>query len=591
MPAVKITETVLRDGHQSLIATRMRTEDMLPICKELDNIGFGSLEVWGGATFDSCLRFLKEDPWQRLKDLRKALPNTPLSMLLRGQNLVGYRHYADDVVTEFVRKTADNGIDIFRVFDALNDLRNLESSIKAVKASGKHAQGTICYTTSPFHSIDQFVAQAVALAEMGSDSIVVKDMAGLLTPSVSAELFAALSDAVNLPLQLHSHATAGLAAMCQLKAIENGCGTIDTAISAFAEGSSHPTTESMVAALRGTEYDTGLDLEKLQAIGFYFNEVRKKYHQYESEFTGIDTRVQVNQVPGGMLSNLAHQLKGQGALNRMNEVLDEIPRVRKDLGYPPLVTPSSQIVGTQAVMNVMTGERYLNFTSEVKLYMQGRYGKAPAPVDEAVQKKATGGENIITHRPADDIAPELEKARKEYADYVKSEEDLLIAIMFPEVGCDFLKQREAGTLEPEELLPIAAQQAAAPSIFDINLNGQTHHVVVSRDKANRQLIQIEVDGTESEVEILLDGETSLSATSRPRPEGPGDVTSSMPATVIELLVKEGDHIEQGAALCIIEAMKMESEISAPHSGTVTTLYIAKGDQIAPNETLIKIENE
>ncbi len=590
MPVVKITETVLRDGHQSLIATRMRTEDMLPVCKELDDIGFGSLEVWGGATFDSCLRFLKEDPWERLKLLRQALPNTPLQMLLRGQNLVGYRHYADDVVEAFVKKSADNGIDIFRIFDALNDLRNIETSIKAVKAAGKHAQGTICYTTSPVHTIEQFVDQAIALEAMGSDSIVVKDMAGLLTPTVSAELFSALHAKVNVPLHLHCHATAGLAAMCHLKAIENGCTTIDTAISAFAEGSSHPTTESMVAALRGTENDTGLNLEKLQTIGFYFNEVRKKYHQYESEFTGVDTRVQVNQVPGGMLSNLAHQLKGQGALNRMNEVLDEIPRVRKDLGYPPLVTPSSQIVGTQAVMNVMTGERYLNFTNEVKLYMQGRYGQAPAQVNPEVQKKATEGEVIITHRPADDIAPEMEKAKQQYAEFIKSDEDLLIAIMFPEVGCDFLKQREAGTLEPEELLPIPGHQAAAPSEFSINLNGQIHHVIVSRDKTNSQMIQIEVDGTSSDVEVYTNGESSQTHSSRPRPEGSGDVTSSMPATVIEVLVSEGDVVEKGSALCIIEAMKMESEITAPINGKITKLYVEKGEQIAPNETLFKIED-
>ena len=377
MPKVHITETVLRDGHQSLIATRMRTEDMLPVCKLLDQVGYWSLEVWGGATFDACARFLKEDPWERLKQLRQALPNTRLQMLLRGQNLVGYRHYSDDVVKVFVQKAADNGIDVFRIFDALNDLRNLETSIKAVKKAGKHAQGAISYTTSPVHGIEGFVNDAIKLQEMGCDSITIKDMASLLTPTTASNLVEALSKDISIPLHIHSHATAGLASMSQLKAIEKGCLHIDTAISSFAEGASHPSTESMVAALHDSEFSTGLNLSQLQEIGFYFKEVRKKYHQFESEFTGQDTRVQVNQVPGGMISNLSNQLREQGELKRINEVLDEIPRVRKDLGYPPLVTPTSQIVGTQAVLNVMTGERYKTITNEVKNYLLGQYGKAP----------------------------------------------------------------------------------------------------------------------------------------------------------------------------------------------------------------------
>ncbi|MBF0125438.1 MAG: pyruvate carboxylase subunit B, partial [Magnetococcales bacterium] len=371
MSKVYITDTILRDAHQSLIATRMRTEDMLPACSQLDAIGYWSLEVWGGATFDSCLRFLKEDPWERLRVLRAALPNTRLQMLLRGQNLLGYRHYADDVVQAFVKRSAANGIDVFRIFDALNDLRNLRVAIDAVKACGKHAQGAISYTVSPVHSISGFVAQAQELASMGCDSIAIKDMAGLLTPMVTANLFRALRAAVSLPLHLHSHTTAGLAEMCHLKAIENGCSHIDTAVSAFAGGTSHVPTESMVAALRNTPYDTGLDLEALQVVGFHFLSVRKKYHQYESEYTGVDTRVQINQVPGGMISNLAQQLREQNSLKRMDDVLAEIPRVREDLGFPPLVTPTSQIVGSQAVFNVLAASRYQTITNEVKRYLQG----------------------------------------------------------------------------------------------------------------------------------------------------------------------------------------------------------------------------
>jgi pyruvate carboxylase subunit B len=398
MNQVHITDTVLRDAHQSLLATRMRTEDMLPICSKLDDVGYWSLEMWGGATFDACIRFLKEDPWERLRQLREALPNTRLQMLLRGQNLLGYRHYSDDVTRAFVKLSADNGIDVFRIFDALNDVRNLRVSIEAVKKAGKHAQGAISYTISPVHTVEQFVEMAKELRDMGCDSIAIKDMAGLLTPTATAELTKALVSALDVPVHLHSHATAGLASMCQIKAIENGCRHIDTAVSTLAGGTSHPPTESMVAALRDTEYDTKLNLETLQEIGFYFYEVRKKYHQFESEFTGLDTRVQVNQVPGGMISNLSNQLKEQGALEHMNEVLEEIPRVRKDLGYPPLVTPTSQIVGTQALLNVLSDTRYKSITNEVKLYLQGRYGKPPAEVNASVRQQAIGNEDVITCR-------------------------------------------------------------------------------------------------------------------------------------------------------------------------------------------------
>jgi pyruvate carboxylase subunit B len=483
---ISVTDTILRDAHQSLLATRMRTEDMLPICDKLDRVGYWSLEVWGGATFDACVRFLKEDPWERLRQLKAALPNTRLQMLLRGQNLLGYRHYSDDVVEAFVAKAAENGIDVFRIFDAMNDVRNLETAIRAVKKSGKHAQGTIAYTTSPVHTTEAFVEQARQMAAMGVDSIAIKDMAGLLTPYATGELVKALKAALpELDVVIHSHDTAGVASMCQLKAVENGADRIDTAISSMAWGTSHPGTESMVAALRGTPYDTGLDLELLQEIGLYFYAVRKKYHQFESEFTGVDTRVQVNQVPGGMISNLANQLKEQGALHRMDEVLAEIPKVRKDLGYPPLVTPTSQIVGTQAFFNVLAGERYKTITNEVKLYLQGRYGQAPAPVCERLRFMAIGSEEVIECRPADLLAPELDKLRKDIGGLAKSEEDVLTFAMFPDIGRKFLEEREAGTLQPEVLLPIpdgnvaAASVEGTPTEFVIDVHGESYRVDIT----------------------------------------------------------------------------------------------------------------
>lgn len=614
MPKVHITDTVLRDGHQSLIATRMRTEDMLPACKKLDDAGYWSLEVWGGATFDACVRFLKEDPWERLRALRKAIPNTRLQMLLRGQNLLGYRHYSDDVVETFVQKAADNGIDVFRIFDALNDIRNMETSIKAVKKAGKHAQGAISYTTSPVHSIKGFVAMAKQLESLGCDSIAIKDMASLLTPLVTAELVAALTDAVNVPIHLHSHATAGLSAMCQLKAIENGCRHIDTAISAFGEGASHPATESMVAALHGTKYDTGMDLTLLQDIGFYFKEVRKKYHQFESEFTGLDTRVQVNQVPGGMISNLSNQLKEQGELKRINEVLDEIPRVREDLGFPPLVTPTSQIVGTQAVLNVMTGKRYKTITNEVKNYFLGHYGKAPAKVNELIRNQAVGDEEVITCRPADLLQPEMKKLHVDVNGLAESDEDVLTYAMFPDIGRDFLEQRKAGTLTPEPLEPRIEDNVAvcgvAPDEFNVTMHGETYNIKITgsghKFQAQRPFY-LTVDGVPEEILVetlsevvtapagggvspgAFSGNTSTSGSKRPRATKPGDVTTSMPGTIVDILVIEGDSVNAGEGLFVTEAMKMETEVHAPIAGTIKAIHIKKGDTVNPDETLIEIE--
>jgi pyruvate carboxylase subunit B len=597
---ITVPDTILRDAHQSLIATRMRLDDMLPICDKLDQVGYWSLEVWGGATFDSCVRFLKEDPWERLRKLKAALPNTRLQMLLRGQNLLGYRHYSDDVVRAFVAKAAVNGIDVFRIFDAMNDVRNLRVSIEAVKAAGKHAQGTLSYTTSPVHTTAAFVEQAKTMAMMGVDSIAIKDMAGLLTPFATADLVKALKENVSLPVFIHSHDTAGMGAMCQLKGIEAGADHIDTAISSFAWGTSHPGTESMVAALKGSEYDTGLDLSLLQEIGLYFYGVRKKYHQFESEFTAVDTRVQVNQVPGGMMSNLANQLKEQGALHRINEVFAEIPKVREDLGFPPLVTPTSQIVGTQAVFNVLGGERYKTITNEVKLYLQGRYGQAPGTVNEQLRKQAIGSEDVIDVRPADLIPPELAKLRAEIGALAKSEEDVLTYAMFPDIGRKFLEERAAGTLVPEVLLPIpqpgdvaAAGGEGVPTEFVIDVHGESYRVDITgvgvKGDGKRHFF-LSIDGMPEEVVFEpLNQFVAGAGSQRKRATAPGDVSTSMPGNIVDVLVKEGDVVKQGQALLITEAMKMETEVQAPIAGTVKAVHVAKGDRVNPGEVLIEVE--
>ncbi|MCK7542813.1 sodium-extruding oxaloacetate decarboxylase subunit alpha [Marinobacter bryozoorum] len=595
---IEVTDVILRDAHQSLIATRMRTEDMLPICDKLDQVGYWSLEVWGGATFDACVRFLKEDPWERLRQLRKALPNTRLQMLLRGQNLLGYRHYADDVVEAFVQKAADNGIDVFRVFDALNDLRNLETAMTAVNKAGKHAQGTICYTTSPVHTPELFVTQAQELKAMGADSIAIKDMAGLLTPYATYELVKAIKSEVDLPLVVHSHATAGLAPMCQLKAIEAGADRIDTAISSFANGTSHPATESQVAALKDTEFDTGLDLELLSEIADYFREVRRKYQQFESEFTREDVSVQINQVPGGMMSNLANQLKEQNALDKIRDVFNEIPRVRADLGYPPLVTPTSQIVGTQAVYNVLAGQRYKTITNEVKRYLQGGYGHPPADVNTDIQKKAIGNESVNDGRPADLLSPELNKLRADIGNLATCEEDVLTYAMFPDLGREFLQQRRDGTLQPEELQPVENKGrdrmgAAVATEFRIDVHGETYEVAVTGVGASgpgKRKLYLSLDGMPQEVvfESLNEYDASGGGSGRKKATDPGHVTTTMPGNVVDVLVSEGDTVSAGQAVLITEAMKMESEIHTSVDGTVQAVHITKGDRITPGEVLIEI---
>ncbi|WP_129597413.1 oxaloacetate decarboxylase subunit alpha [Anaerophilus nitritogenes] len=446
MAKVKITETILRDAHQSLIATRMKTEDMLPILEKLDQVGYYSLEMWGGATFDTCLRFLNEDPWERLRIIRKKVKNTNLQMLLRGQNVLGYKHYADDVVIEFVKRAVYNGIDIIRIFDALNDVRNLKVAMESTKKEGAHAQATISYTISPVHTTDIYVNLAKEMEDMGADSICIKDMSGLLTPYYTYELVCALKNTVKVPLEIHSHTTSGLASMMYLKAIEAGVDIVDTAISPFAMGTSQPPTESLVATLQGTEYDTGLKLEHLNEIAQHFRPLREECLQsglMNTKVLGVDINTLIYQVPGGMLSNLVSQLKIQNALNKFEEVLQEVPRVREDLGYPPLVTPTSQIVGTQAVLNVITGQRYKMIPNEVKAYVRGMYGKSTVPIKKEIIEKIIGHGEVITCRPADLIDPELSKIKNEMKEYLEQEEDVLSYAMFPQVAMEFFKYRQA----------------------------------------------------------------------------------------------------------------------------------------------------
>lgn len=446
MAKVKITETVLRDGHQSLMATRMRTDEMLPILEVMDKVGYHSIEMWGGATFDACLRFLDEDPWERLRIIRSKLKNTKLQMLLRGQNILGYKNYADDVVEEFVRLSIKNGIDIIRIFDALNDLRNIETAVKATKKYGGHAQGTVVYTISPVHNIETYVKLATTIQDMGCDSLCIKDMSGILTPYYGYELIKELKKHIRIPIQLHTHFTSGMTDMTYLKAIEAGVDIIDTAISPFGLGTSQPPTEPMVATLQGTEFDTGLDLELLCEIADHFKKVKEKYMAegiLNPNVFNVDTNVLSYQVPGGMLSNLMSQLKQANAMDKYNEVLKEVPRVREDLGYPPLVTPSSQFVGTQSVFNVVSGIRYKMIPNEIKDYVRGKYGRPSVPISDEIKRTIIGDEEVITCRPADLIPPQLESVKKEMKEYYEQEEDVLSYALFPQVALNFFKNRQA----------------------------------------------------------------------------------------------------------------------------------------------------
>lgn len=455
MAKIKITETVLRDAHQSLLATRMKTEEMLPIAEKLDQIGYHSLEMWGGATFDASLRFLNEDPWERLRNIRKAIKNTKLQMLLRGQNILGYKHYADDVVTEFVKKSIYNGIDIVRIFDALNDIRNLETALKTTLEEGGHAQCTLSYTTSPAHNIEYYIKKASELESLGADSICIKDMSGILTPYVAFELITELKKAIKIPLQIHTHYTSGIASMTYLKAIEAGVDIVDTAISPLALGTSQPPTEPLVATLKDTPYDTGLDLEMLNEITEYFRPLRDKYLEtglINPKVLGVNPKTLIYQVPGGMLSNLISQLESQNRLDLFDEVLKEVPKVREDLGFPPLVTPTSQIVGTQSVFNVITGERYKMVPNEVKDYVKGLYGQPTVPIKDDIKQKIIGDEEVVSCRPADLIKPQLESIKKEMKEYLEQEEDVLTYALFPQVAMNFFKNRWAEKYKIETTL-------------------------------------------------------------------------------------------------------------------------------------------
>ena len=610
---VGVTELVLRDGHQSLIATRMRGDDMLPICEVLDNAGFWSLEVWGGATFDACVRYLREDPWERLRKLRQALPNSRLQMLLRGRNLLGYRPYADDVVDAFVARAAHNGIDVFRVFDAMNDFDNMRRALAAVKKSGKHAQGTVCFTESPVHNIPMLAKLGEDFAQAGCDSVAVKDMAGIMTPAACGSLVAALKKTTGgLPVHVHSHATSGLAAMCLMRAAEAGADVIDTAISAFAEGASHPATETMFAALAETPRPTNLKAESLPRIAKYFRQVRRKYWQFESDFTGVDPRVLRHHVPGGMISNLTSQLREQGALDKIGEVLEEIPRVRRDLGYPPLVTPTSQIVAAQAALNIVTGKRYASVTREVKNYFLGHYGRIPGEVDPEARKLAVGDAPLSDPAVGDE---EMERLKNEADGLAASQEDLLTYAMFPEIARIYLQERAAGQLKPEELAPnpkeggpaaaaaaAAAEAEKAPSEFRITVHGETHHVRVTGvglggDRAKARPFYMTLDDVPEEalVETLDVSDEEREARPvekipgvRPPATLPGHVSTAMPGAVLSIVAALGDAVRQGDPVLVIEAMKMEHEISAPMDGVVVGVLVGPGDAVSPGEALMEI---
>jgi oxaloacetate decarboxylase alpha subunit len=586
-----ITDVVLRDAHQSLLATRMRIEDMLPIAARLDQVGYWSLETWGGATFDACIRYLGEDPWERLRRLKAAMPNTRQQMLLRGQNLLGYRHYADDVVERFVERAAENGVDVFRIFDAMNDLRNLDTAVKAAIRVGKHAQGTMSYTVSPVHTVDMWVEMGRRLEEMGCHSICIKDMAGLLRPYVAKELVARLKESVSIPIAMQCHATTGLSTAAIVKAAEAGIDMVDTAISSMSMTYGHSATESVVSILQGTERDTGLDLKLLEEIAAYFREVRKKYAKFEGSLKGVDSRILVAQVPGGMLTNMENQLREQNASDRIDEVLKEIPRVREDLGFIPLVTPTSQIVGSQAVLNVLTGERYKSITKETAGVLKGEYGATPAPVNSELRTRVLEGGEPITCRPADLIEPELDRLTGELEGLATEKgidlaeavvDDVLIYALFPQVGFKFLENRAnpsafepAPGSEPEPVPASAAAAPVGPERYAITVNGTTSDVTVAPG---------------GEVMGVVPGAAAAS----PVPAAAGavpagstlPVTAPLAGTIFKLMTRPGQAVAAGEVVVIMEAMKMETEVRAPRTGTVTEICVKEGDAVQVGDTLL-----
>lgn len=583
---VKLTETIFRDAHQSLLATRMRTRDMLPIAEKMNEIDWYSLEVWGGATFDVPIRYLNEDPWWRLRELKKAMPDTPLQMLLRGQNIVGYHNYPDDILIKFVERAAVNGVDIFRIFDALNDIRNLEVAIREVNKNGKHAQGCISYTISPVHTVEKFVDFAVELAARDVDSICIKDMAGMITPLVASRLIRGIKKEVNLPVDLHTHSTSGMALMTYYAAAEAGVDILDTAISPLSGGTAQPPCETIIAGFKDTPYDTGINIEDLAEIVAYFRDLKDRYNAILDPIAErVDTRVLIYQVPGGMLSNLVGQLKQQNALDRFEDVLAEIPNVRKDLGYPPLVTPTSQVVGVQGVMNVLMGQRYLVCPQETKNYVKGMYGLHPAPVDPEIKKKIIGDEEIITSRPADSLKPEWEMRKQELADMgiETTDENVLIYAIYPFVGAKFLKgEPDPDTLpeprkigEPAEKPKSEVPAAAASEPQDLGIPTE---------------YEVDVDGDIFNVKLEPKGGfvSFGGATTDPKEKQPGGVPSPMSGLITKLLVNVGDKVKKGDKIAILEAMKMENNIEAPTDGEVKDICIEEGDSVDKDDDIMHI---
>jgi oxaloacetate decarboxylase alpha subunit len=589
MTPLGITDVVLRDAHQSLLATRMRIDDMLPIAEKLDQVGFWSLESWGGATFDACIRFVGEDPWERIRKFKEAMPNTPQQMLFRGQNILGYRHYADDLVNKFVERAAENGVDVFRVFDAMNDMRNLETAIKAVGKQGRHAQGTMSYTISPVYTIDSWLDMARHIENMGADSLCIKDMAGLLKPYVAYELITKLKQTVKIPIHMQCHATTGLSTATYLKAVEAGIDNVDTAISSMSMTYGHSPTESLVSMLDATDRSTGLDIELLEDIANYFREIRKKYAKFEGSLKGIDSRILVAQVPGGMLTNLENQLREQNATDKMDEVLEEIPKVRKDLGYIPLVTPTSQIVGTQAVLNILVGERYKTITKETQGVLKGEYGATPAPMNAELQAKVLDGAEAITCRPADLLKAEFEAQRTELLKVAKEEgitlanevDDTLTYALFPQAGLKFLKNRN----NPDAFEPMPTNESVAlstpiqePGVYTVELEGATYVVKVTEGGDISQLAQVQAPAPTAKV-----------ATSSPALAGGGTaVPAPLAGNVFRVTVAIGDQVAEGDVILVLEAMKMETEICSPAFGTVIAINVAAGDAVKVGDSLLSL---
>ena len=593
MTRVRITDLTLRDAHQSLFATRLLTADMLPAAARLDGAGFWSLETWGGATFDACIRFLNEDPWERIRRLKAAMPKTPMQMLLRGQNLLGYRHYADDVVGAFVERAAANGVDVFRVFDALNDVRNMQTSVRAVKAAGKHAQATVSYATSPVHTLESYVALARALEGAGADSLCIKDMAGLLKPYAVFELVKALKKAVDVPIQIHSHATTGMSVATLVKAVEAGADGIDVAISSMALGTSHSPAETMVEIFAGTEYDTGLNVKALLDLAAYFRDVRKKYKAYESSFLGADTRILVAQVPGGMLSNLESQLKEQNALGKLDAVLAEIEVVQRDFGYPPLVTPTSQIVGTQAVLNVLFG-RYAQLSDESKNLLAGNYGQTPAQPSDALVARALKELKLsapVTCRPADLIPNELGKIEAELKQKLGSasvsREDVLTYAMFPQVALGFFKTRPNGpvAIEAPKAAGAAAAAPGAAGHYAVTVDGVAHSV--SRTVEPDGGLKLCVDGQPFHIRVKPADAKGSAPVAGSGAGAAEKVLAPMPGTIVSLTETDGSPVDKDERICILEALKMQMTILSTRAGRIA-YRVKPGDVVKAGDTIAEI---